>query len=75
MVFGISTWSTDVVRCAWFSGCTSVRAAFSLTEQGEMRGDPESSQQTVPPELSRPGKHDVHSNALVPSARTYAHEL
>ena len=48
-----------------------MRVALSLTEWGEMRGGPESSQQTVP-ELSRLGEHDMHNNALVPSARMYA---
>ena len=43
-----------------------MQAAFLLTKQGEKRGVPESSQQTVPPELSHPGKRDLH-NVLVPS--------
>ena len=53
--------------------CTNVQAAFSLTEQGETREGPESSQQTVPPELSRPGEHDVHNNVLAPSQRAYTY--
>ena len=48
-------------------------AAFSLIEWGETRGDPESSQQAVPPELSRPREHDVHNNMLVPSTCAYAY--
>ena len=43
MVFGRSTRST--AGCAWCSGCTNVRAAISLTERGETRGGPESSEQ------------------------------
>ena len=42
-----------------------MRDAFWLTERGETRGEPESFRRTVPPELSRPGKRDVHNNALV----------
>ena len=73
MVFGTRAQSTAVVKLPCFSGCTNVRAAFLLNEQGEMRGGPESSQQTVPPELSRPGEHDVYNNSLVPSSRAYAY--
>ena len=50
-----------------------MRAAFLLTERGETRGGPESSQRTVPPEFSRQGERDMHNNALVPSAREYAY--
>ena len=50
-----------------------MQVAFSLTERGETRGGPASFQQTVPPELSRPGEHDVHNNALGPSTRAYAY--
>ena len=64
-----------MVRLCLVFVCISVRAAFSLTERGEMRGEPESSQRTVPPELSRPGKRDVHNNVLVPSARAHAYLL
>ena len=52
---------------------TSVRAAFSLTEREESRGEPEASQRTVPPELSRPGKCDMHNKTLVPIARAYTY--
>ena len=48
-----------------------MRPAILLTEQGEKRGEPESSQQTVPPELSHPGKCDMHNNALVPSTHIF----
>ena len=44
---------------------TSERDAFLLTERGETRGGPESSRQTILPELSPPEKRDVHNNALV----------
>ena len=64
---GVPPW----LGCAWFSGCTSVHATFSLTERGETRGEPEPSQRTVPTERSRLGKRDVHNNGLVPSARAY----
>ena len=36
-----------------------------------MRGGPESSQRTVPPELSCRGESDMHNNALVPSTRVH----
>ena len=49
------------------NGCTSVRAAFSLIERGETRREPESSQRTVPPQLSCPGERDMHNNTPVPS--------
>ena len=45
-----------------------MQAEFLLTKRG---GELESSQRTVPPELSRPGKCDVHNNVLVPSARIF----